>query len=276
VIVSEILLTSPPVHGRRGPARVRRALRVLSSALILLGVLALLDVGVTLVWQEPFSALYAKLQQDHLRSTLRTLEHAKPTARENVRLLELVDERRRVAFLASELAHHATLGSAVGSIRIPRIGADFVLVYGTGTEELEKGPGIYTQGSYPGTRFPGLGATTAIAGHRTTFLAPFRHIDELRRGDRILVDMPYAHFVYTVMGHRSVLPSDVYAAIRHAGYSRLVLSACTPPFSAAERLLVYARLTKTTPVGAALAARPLRRRSAPPPPLRAPLPRLQA
>ena len=139
-----------------------------------------------------------------------------------------MDERRRIAFLASELARHAALGSAVGSIRIPRIGADFVLVYGTGTEELEKGPGIYTQSIYPGTRFPGLGATTAIAGHRTTFLAPFRHIDELRRGDRILVDMPYAHFVYTVMGHRSVLPSDVYAAIRHAGYSRLVLSACTP------------------------------------------------
>ncbi len=242
----------------------------------MLGVLALLDVGVTLAWQEPFSALYAKLQQDQLRGSLRTLEHAKPTVRENARLLELVDERRRVAFLASELARHAALGSAVGSIRIPRIGADFVLVNGTGTEELEQGPGIYTPSVYPGTRFPGLGGTTAIAGHRTTFLAPFRHIDELRRGDRILVNMPYAHFVYTVMGHRSVLPTDVYAAIRHAGYSRLVLSACTPLFSAAERLLVYARLTKTTPVGAALARRRLMRRSAPPPLLRAPLPRLQA
>jgi len=276
VIVSEILLTTrSPIDGRRGPARVRRMLRALSSTLIVLGVLALVDVGVTLVWQEPFSALYAKLQQDQLRGTLRTLEYAKPSARENARLLELVNERRRIAFLAGELARHAALGSAVGSIRIPRIGADFVLVYGTGTEELEKGPGIYTQSIYPGTRFPGLGATTAIAGHRTTFLAPFRHIDDLRRGDRIMVDMPYAHFVYTVMGHRSVLPTDVYAAIRHAGYSRLVLSACTPPFSAAERLLVYARLTKTTPVGAALTP-PLTRRSAPPPLLRAPLPRLQA
>lgn len=277
MIVSEILFTTrPPVHGRARPARVRRVLRALSSVLIVLGVLALLEVGVTLVWQEPFSALYAKFQQDHLRGTLRTLEHAKPTALESTRLRRLADERRRVAFLASELARHAALGSAVGAIRIPRIGADFVLVYGTGTEELEKGPGIYTQSIYPGTRFPGLGGTTAIAGHRTTFLAPFRHIDELRRGDRILVDMPYAHFLYTVMGHRSVLPTDVYAAIRHAGYSRLVLSACTPPFSAAERLLVYARLTKATPVGAALAPRHLTRRSAPPPLLQAPLPRLPA
>jgi len=279
VIVSEILSTTkPPAHrmgggGRRG---ARRALRALSSTLIVLGVLALLEVGVTLVWQEPLSALYAKLQQDQLRSTLHTLEHAKPSARENARLLELVDERRRVAFLAGELARHAALGSAVGSIRIPRIGANFVLVYGTGTEELEKGPGIYTQSIYPGTRFPGLGTTTAIAGHRTTFLAPFRHIDELRRGDRILVNMPYAHFVYTVSGQRSVLPTDVYAAIGRAHHSRLVLSACTPPFSAAERLLVYARLTTTIPVGAALAPRHLTRRSAPPPLLRAPPPRLQA
>ena len=275
--MSEILFTTnPPVHGRRGPARRRRALRALSTTLIVLGALALIDVGVTLVWQEPFSALYAKLQQDQLRDTLRTLERAKPTVRENAHLLGLVEEHRRISFLASELARHAALGSAVGSIRIPRINADFVLVYGTGTEELEKGPGIYTQSIYPGTRFPGLGATTAIAGHRTTFLAPFRHIDELRRGDRILVNMPYAHFVYTVIGQRSVLPTDVYAAIRHAHYGRLVLSACTPLFSAAERLLVYARLTKTTPVGAALAPRHLKRRSAPPPLLRAPLPRLQA
>ncbi|HXB66444.1 MAG TPA: class E sortase [Solirubrobacteraceae bacterium] len=261
-------------RGGRG-SRGRRALRVLSSLLIVLGVVALADVGVTLVWQEPFSALYAQLQQDHLRGALHELERAAPDLGEQERLERLADEHRRVAYLAGQLARRATVGSAVGSIRIPRIGADFVLVYGTGTEELEQGPGIYTQSTYPGTRFPGLGATTAIAGHRTTFLEPFRHIDQLRHGDRIYVDMPYAHFVYTVLGHRSVPPTDVQAAIRAAGYSRLVLSACTPLFSAAERLLVFARLTKTVPVGAALGAPNLTRRS-PPPQLRAPLPRLQA
>ncbi len=220
--------------------------------LIVLGALALLDAGVTLVWQEPFSALYAKFQQDHLRGALHDLERAKPTAPESAHLARLASERRRVSYLAGELARHATLGGAVGSIHIPRIGADFVMVYGTGTEELEKGPGIYTQSSYPESRFPGLGGTTAIAGHRTTFLEPFRHIDKLRRGDRILLDMPYAHFTYTVLGHRIVDPSDVGAAIRHEGYSRLVLSACTPLFSAAQRYLVFARLTSTTPVGASL------------------------
>ncbi len=261
----------------RPPARRGRGLRALSTALIVLGVLALLDAGTTLVWQEPLSALYATLQQDHLRSALHRLERAQPSVLERARLERLADERRRVAFLASDLERHAALGSPVGSIHIPRIGADFVVVYGTGTEELEKGPGIYTRSVYPGARFPGLGGTTAIAGHRTTFLEPFRHIDELRRGDRIVLDMPYAHFLYTVTGHRAVDPTDVAEAIRHVGYTRLVLSACTPLFSAAERLLVFARLTRTVPVGAAvIAAHPpglRRRRSAPPPVQPGPLPR---
>jgi sortase A len=255
--VSDIPFTIRPpgrrgVRHGRGSARAGRALRAFSSALIVLGALALLDAGVTLVWQEPFSALYATLQQDHLRGALRRLERAQPTVLERARLERLVDERRRVAFLAGELARHAALGSPVGSIHIPRIGADFVLVYGTGTGELEKGPGIYTQSTYPESHFPGLGGTTAIAGHRTTFLEPFRHIAELRRGDRIVLDMPYAHFTYTVTGHRVVLPSDVAAAIGDVGYSRLVLSACTPLFSAAQRYLVFARLIRTVPVGAAL------------------------
>jgi sortase A len=278
-----LLTTSPPAQdagrrGGRGPSAGRRALRALSTTLIVCGALALLDAGTTLVWQEPLSALYATLQQDHLRGALRRLERAQPTVPERARLRRLADERRRVAFLAGELQRHAALGSPVGRIRIPRIGADFVVVYGTGIEELEQGPGIYTQSVYPGTRFPGLGGTTAIAGHRTTFLEPFRHIDELRRGDRIVLDMPYAHFTYTVTGHRAVDPSDVADAIGNVGYSRLVLSACTPLFSAAERLLVFARLTRTVPVGAArIGARTgglrfTRRRSAPPLPRPAPPP----
>ncbi len=63
--------------------------------------------------------------------------------------------------------------------------------------------------------------------------------------------MPYAHFTYTVIGQEVVAPTDVRAAVDQVGYSRLVLSACTPLFSAAKRLLVFARLTRTVPVGAA-------------------------
>jgi hypothetical protein len=63
--------------------------------------------------------------------------------------------------------------------------------------------------------------------------------------------MPYAHFTYTVVGHRVVQPQNVTAATAQVGYSRIVLSACTPLFSAAKRLLVYARLTRAVPVGPA-------------------------
>ena len=65
-----------------------------------------------------------------------------------------------------------------------------------------------------------------------------------------MLNMPYAHFTYTVVAKRVVAPTDVHAAVGNVGYSRLVLSACTPLFSAAKRLLVYARLTRTVPIGA--------------------------
>lgn len=220
--------------------------------MIALGALALADGAVTLLWQEPISALIAKLRQDHLSGDLSTVEHAKPTAAEARTLRGLAGERRRISFLAGELERHAADGGAVGRIVIPRIGADFVVVKGTGTEELESGPGIYGPRQYPGTTFPGKPATTtAIAGHRTTYLAPFRHIDALQRGDEISLQMPYAHLTYTVLAQRVVSPGDVAAAVGRVGYSRLVLSACTPLFSAAKRLLVFARLTRTVPEGAA-------------------------
>ena len=240
--MSEALFTTRPQRRRTS----RRVWRVLSIVLILVGTLALIDAGVTLVWQEPFSALYAKFRQDHLSGTLRAVERATPTPVERRALASLPDERRRVAFLASELQRHAGDGSAVGRIVIPRIDASYVVVKGTDTSDLESGPGIY-----PETNFPGVAGTTAIAGHRTTYLAPFRDINELSPGNHIFLNMPYAHFTYTVIGQRVVLPTDVSAAVSRVGYTRLVLSACTPLFSAEKRLLVYARLTRTVPVGAA-------------------------
>jgi sortase A len=251
--MSDIPLTTRPPQrlrpfsrpaGPTGPWR-GRALRALAVTLILVGSLALIDAAVTLVWQEPFSALYAKLRQDHLSGALQKEEQAAPTAVEQRTLVGISDERARIAFLAAELQRRAGEGSPVARIVIPRIGASFVVVKGTSTSDLESGPGIY-----PETVFPGVAGTTAIAGHRTTFLAPFRHIDELGPGSRILLNTPYAHFTYTVIGKIVVAPTDVRAAVANVGYSRLVLSACTPLFSAAKRLLVYARLRSTLPVGA--------------------------
>ena len=85
--------------------------------------------------------------------------------------------------------------------------------------------------------------TTAIAGHRTTWLAPFRHIDALHRGESIVLEMPYARLLYRVIGSRVVLPTDV-SVLDPVGYSRVILSACTPLFSASHRLIVFARLSR--------------------------------
>jgi sortase A len=251
----------------------RRGARALAYALIAAGALALIDAVVTLVWQEPVSALYAAIRQEHLRGDLRTVERAAPTPLERRALASLSDEQARITFLATELERRAAEGSAVGRIVIPSIGASFVVVKGTATGDLESGPGIF-----PETGFPGIPGTTAIAGHRTTYLAPFRHIDALRRGNRILLNMPYAHLTYTVMGQRIVQPTNVQAAVAKVGYTRLVLSACTPLFSAAKRILVYGRLTRIVPVGAArqlpggALARPIQSHPAPAAPSRRSLP----
>ena len=105
---------------------------------------------------------------------------------------------------------------------------------------------------YPQTAFPGVPGTTAIAGHRTTYLAPFRHVDRLRPGDEIEITMPYARFTYQVERTRIVSPSDVGVIKRVPNEDRLVLSACHPLYSAAKRIIIFARLARTVPLGKAL------------------------
>ncbi len=248
--MSELQLTPSPAGGLpstgdRRPAAAR-ALRVAAVVLIVLGALALLDAVVTLVWQEPITALYSLLEQDHLSGELRTAERAVPTPVQRQALASLSDERSRIQYLASQAQRHTPNGAPIGRIWIPRVDASYIVVDGTDTGDLIKGPGIYRE-----THFPGVPGTTAIAGHRTTWLAPFREINFLKPGNHIVLKMPYAQFTYTVTGQRVVSPNDVPAAVSEVGYTRLVLSACTPVFSAAKRLLVYARLTRTVPEGAA-------------------------
>ena len=96
-------------------------------------------------------------------------------------------------------------------------GLDIVVVQGTDTASLEKGPG-----HYPETPFPGQGGTVGIAGHRTTYLAPFRHIDSMEVGDPIVLKMPYANFVYRVTEDRDRRPQRR----RHRQEGRLRASWC--------------------------------------------------
>jgi len=137
-------------------------------------------------------------------------------------------------------------GDAIGTIQIASIGIDDNIIQGTDTGNLERGPG-----HYPSTAFPGLGQTVAIAGHRTTYLAPFRNINTLVKGNKIVLTMPYGRFTYVVQYHQIVEPTALWV-INNMGYDRLVLSACNPLYSAAQRIIVFARLQNVKPLGAAL------------------------
>jgi sortase A len=244
--MSEIIFTPGASRGRG-----TRLARAVAWMLIALGSLALADALVTIVWQEPISALYATIRQGDLEGQLHEIEAAPPPPRERRALERTRDERHRVLLLARRMEARTPRGSAIGRIDIPRIDSSFVLLDGTGTSELEAGPGLYTKAQY-GVVFPGVPGTTAIAGHRTTFLEPFKHIAELRRGEHIYITMPYARLSYTITGHRAVLPGDISAVVARKRYTRLVLSSCTPEFSAEQRLLVFARLTRVQPRGAAV------------------------
>ncbi len=214
----------------------RRWVRTLSTALLLLGVAVLADVASTLIWQEPLSSIWARFQQDSVAGQVARQESRPPTTTQVQALAHLHTNGQRIALLAAALKRTAPIGSGVGRLRIPSLGASYALVNGTDTVSLVKGPGIYPQ-----TPFPGGGGTTAVAGHRTTFLAPFRHIDLLRPGQTIRIQMPYGDFTYAVEMTRIVAPTD-FSVIKPVGYQRLVLSACNPVFSAAQRIIVFARL----------------------------------
>jgi sortase A len=223
------------------PLGVRRALRALSSAMIVVGVILLVDAGVTLLWQEPVSAVYAHLQQNALDGDLSELERAPLAAAEQRALERIPDPERRLAFRARALERQLEDGDAMGRIVMPSIGVSEVFVEGTEAADLRKGPG-----HYPGTPLPGEHGTVAIAGHRTTYGAPFRNVDELERGDRIELRMPYGRFSYRVERTRIVPPTET-SVIARVDHDRLVLSACHPLFSAAKRIIVFARLDSAEP-----------------------------
>jgi sortase A len=225
---------------------MRRPLRAFSTVLIVSGLLMLSDAGLTVAWQEPVSAFYSQIIQGRLGDDLRRLELARPSAIDLAALRSLDSERTKMAFLARALRRDAKRGQAVGRIRIARTKTSTVIVDGTDGASLRRGPGIYDDAPFPGA--PG---TVAIAGHRTTYAAPFRKVDKLRRGDEIALEMPYGRFVYRVQQTRIVDPTDVWV-VNRVSYDRLVLSACHPLYSAAKRIIVFARFVAAEPRGAAL------------------------
>lgn len=201
------------IFGRRPPGPRRAILRFLGAVLMTSGILLVADAALTLLWQEPVSALLAERQQRLLEGELE---------RPSTRVL-----RRR-----------PLPGDALGRLELPSLDRAYFMVEGVDAGSLRKGPG-----HYPDTALPGERGTVAVAGHRTTYLAPFRTIDDLRPGDPIVASMPYGRFVYRVERTRIVSPSATWVT-RRVGYERLVLTACHPLYSAAQRIVVFARFAK--------------------------------
>ena len=191
-------------------------LRFVASVMMVSGTLLIADAGVTLLWQEPVSAYVADRHQEKLKSAF-------------------FDPPRRV------VRRMPLEGDSIARIDIPSIGVSEYVVEGTDVDSLRKGPG-----HYPETPLPGEPGTTAIAGHRTTYGAPFRDIDQVDRGDRITIDMPDGRFEYRVERTKIVDDQD-FSVLDRVGYQRLVLSACHPLYSAAQRVIVFARFERRGP-----------------------------
>ena len=219
----------------------RRRHRRISNTLIVLGVGVILYAGLILAWGDPITWLWAHYQQRALTSEFHASQQQFKIVTpppDNSAALALV-RKDALAF-----KHSLKEGRAFGRLTIHRIGlSDVVVVQGTTAgfdADLSKGPGHYMN-----TSFPGMGSTVAIAGHRTTYGAWFRHIDEIQNGDTITLQMPYAMFTYRVQMHQ-VVPNTDWGIITPQGYERLVLSACHPLYSASHRWVVFARGVSVT------------------------------
>ena len=211
--------------------------RVVSRILIGAGILLLAWVIVVWRWQDPFTALYTHWQQEKLSHALNK-EFAAFTP---LRAVASTAQRDAIAAEAARFRRETHEGEAIGRIVIGRIGLKMVVVDGTSESSLQKGPGRDLQ-SY----MPGQNRLVYIAGHRTTYLAPFSHINDIRPGDYIRLEMPYATFTYRMTTHR-IVPSTDMSVLRSPKHELLELQACHPRFFATHRYIVYAKLVAVTP-----------------------------
>ncbi|MGB2953367.1 MAG: class E sortase [Gaiellaceae bacterium] len=218
---------------------MRRGLRVLGTVLVIAGVGGLAWTATVWFWQDPFTALYTKVQQHRLGHQYDRLAAGYEAPQLERASAETV--RRTIAQEARVYRMTTHAGEAIGRILIPRLHLNMILVDGTDEASLKKGPGRDLR-----TFMPGEGQLVYIAGHRTTYLAPFSHIEQLRRGDRVTLRVPYATFVYRITTHRIVKADDL-SVLKSPGHELVELQACHPRFFASHRYIAYARPIRVEP-----------------------------
>jgi sortase A len=225
------------------PSLPQRIARLTGTVLMGLGVLALVWGFVIWRWGDPVTGLYTRWEQHKLAAQLVVVEreYRLPPPQASADAVTPIPDPdpEAVAALvrrkAKALRTATSPGQPLGRIHVSRLGLNMILVDGTDHDSLVRGPGVDRR-----TFLPGEGQLVYIAGHRTTFGAPFAQIDHLRTGDKIEIDMPYGHFVYSVTSH-VIVPADDLARLNSRGREEIVLQACHPRFSASERYIVYAR-----------------------------------
>jgi sortase A len=203
--------------------------------MIVAGLLTLAWAVAVWRWEDPVTALYTAYEQRELSSGLdsRFASFASRSAPGDTRLDDDAESHRDTT----------RRGEAIGRLVVPRLGVDMVVVLGTDAESLKRGPGLHQR-----TFFPGQNNLVYIAGHRTTYAAPFSKIDSLRRGDPIRMEMPYGTFHYAVTGSRIVAATDL-SVLRSKRVEQIALQACHPRFFASQRWITYGRLARVEPPG---------------------------
>jgi len=212
---------------------MRRAIRAVGTLMIVAGVLTLAWAMLVWRWQDPFTALYTHWQQQKLASAY---DKRFAAYHPHVRSRDLAAVQRGIALEARAYRRSLQAGDPVGRLKIGRIGLNMIVVQGTDHETLKRGPGHYLT-----TGLPGEHRLIYVAGHRTTYLAPFSAINDIRAGDYITFELPYGTFKYRVMRHYVVADDDT-AVLVNRGREVLRLQACHPRFFASHRYIVDARL----------------------------------
>jgi len=222
---------------KREKRLLRKSAKVIGWVFVATGILTLAWVLVVWRWQDPFTALYTHFEQARLA---RAYDRRAAAFDPKLRPSDLVSSRRRIPAEARAYARTLGVGAPVGRLRIGRLGLNMVVVQGTDGSTLQRGPGHYI-----GSALPGQGRLIYVAGHRTTYLAPFADIEDIRVGDYVHFDVPYGDFTYRVTRH-FVVPATTLSMLRDRGSEVLRLQACHPRFFATQRYIVDASLVSVT------------------------------
>src|SRR5660398_252859 len=260
---------SPESRGPRARKRILRKLavrrrwtRILAYALILLGLAILAYPAATWLMtmryqnslQEELAAadpvLSADMEFDLSRNPEKNLHISEDGASyqsetEGLRSRAVSAEREQaLRDSARDFARSVSgnMGAALGRLEIPEIGLDVIMVEGTTTGALRRGPGHWSE-----TPMPGLGGNFVISGHRTTYGGPFLRLDRLNQGDVIRVALPYVLLEYRVTRKLIVSPDEVNV-VAQRGVEELSLTTCHPIYSAKQRLIIQAKMVTLRPL----------------------------